>query len=167
MNSLNIVGVSFHIGFAAVDPPLFVQAIRDPRTVYDQARDFGYSSKVLDIGGGFSTESFQAMSQTLALALDRYLPGEFHIIAEPGLHFVASAFTLACNVIARRDVWSEGGNTGYMLYLNDDVYGKFMDSLLSHWRREPRVLLSASERSSSGAIEYSIWGLTATALTGS
>ena len=156
---LNVVGVSFHVGSAAVDPQLFVQAVRDSRTVFDQARELGYSPKVLDIGGGFSAESFQAMSQDLSLALDTYFPGNYDLIAEPGRYFVASAFTLACNIIARRDMWKEGGRAGYMLYLNDGVYGSFMDSLLSHWRREP-CILNTNGRSSSAVIEYSIWGPT-------
>ena len=46
-------------------------------------------------------------------ALDTYFPEAMgvRIIAEPGRFFVASAFTLAVNVIARRDVVIEKTGT--------------------------------------------------------
>jgi len=45
-------------------------------------------------------------------ALDTYFPATMgvRIIAEPGRYFVASAFTLVVNVIARRDVVTENSD---------------------------------------------------------
>ena len=45
-------------------------------------------------------------------SLDEHFPPEcgVKIIAEPGRYFVASAFTLCTNIIAKRDVISEEGN---------------------------------------------------------
>lgn len=157
---LNVVGVSFHVGSGATDPQVFVQAVQDSRAVFNQALDLGFSPNLLDIGGGFSGESFDAMSQILSEALNTYFSGDIQLIAEPGRYFVSSAFILASNIIARRDVVNEGGHKDYMLYMSDGVYGSFMDCLLSHWRREPRILTSACDKSSSAAINYSIWGPT-------
>ena len=158
---LKIVGVSFHVGSGARDPQLFAQATRDSRAVFDCARSLGHSPNVLDVGGGFSTESFEVMSQTLAIALDESFPGqEVELISEPGRYFVEYAFTLACNIIARREVREEASSPYYMLFLNDGVYHNFMDSLLSHLPRKPEVLLSSAEQASTVAIPYSIWGPT-------
>ena len=156
--ALNIIGVSFHIGSGASDPQLFVKAIEDARRVFDTAREIGHSMTVLDIGGGFSTHSFDDMSQILGISLDTYFPNDIEIIAEPGRFFVESVFTLACSVIGRRDVRDNDGNLVYMLTLNDGVYGNFMGSMLDGWRKEPHILQSHS--TADETIRYSVWGQT-------
>ncbi|KAL6712903.1 Ornithine decarboxylase [Lecanora helva] len=157
---LEIAGVSFHVGTASINPRVFVQAVRDSRIVFDLAQELGHSLRVLDVGGGFSTGSFEAISQTLATALDEYFSGDIELISEPGRYFVESAFTLACNIIARRGIGKEASCPSYMLYLNDGVYRNFMDCLLSHWRPKPRILNSTSENMPRKEIHYSIWGPT-------
>ncbi|KAL8846815.1 MAG: hypothetical protein Q9221_008123 [Calogaya cf. arnoldii] len=126
--------------YGATDPRLFVKALQDSLTVFEHARNLGYSLELLDVGGGFSSDSFNVMSQTLRKALDEHFPDKIRIIAEPGRYFVATAFAVACNVIARREVLSEDGPPHSMLTLNDGVYGSFMDCLLSHWQRQPFIL---------------------------
>ena len=157
---LNIVGVSFHVGSGATDPHVFAQAVHDSRAVFNLARNYGHSPKVLDVGGGFSTGNFEVMAHTLALALDEHFPGDFELLAEPGRYFVESAFTLACNVIARRGIRNLGSYDSCMLFLNDGVYQNFMDSLLSHWRPKPRILLTSNTDASTTECQYSIWGPT-------
>ena len=65
------------------------------------------------------------MAVVLAEAVDKHFPSGVRIIAEPGRFYTSSAFTLACNVIARRTVPNPGlgGSTCYMLYVNDGLYG--------------------------------------------
>ncbi|KAL8942522.1 MAG: hypothetical protein Q9216_001623 [Gyalolechia sp. 2 TL-2023] len=155
--SLDLVGVSFHIGSAATDPELFVKALQDSLTVFEQARKYGYTPSLMDVGGGFSAESFDAISQTLREALDLHFPSNVRVIAEPGRYFAATAFTVACKIIARRELWKEGGESHFMLTLNDGVYGSFMDCYLSHWQRQPRILQCASKEVPSQAIRYTIW----------
>ena len=159
--SLNVVGVSFHIGSAATDPGLFVKAIRDSRAVIDLAMGLGFSPKIVDVGGGFSHESFSQMAEPLYRALREYFPsGDYQFIAEPGRFFVASAFTLICQIIARRKIPGPDGRPKHMLFLNDGVYGNFIDNLLSKWRQKPYVLISAQRQSVENSIVYSIWGPT-------
>jgi len=79
------------------------------------------------------------------------------IIAEPGRYFVASAFTLAVNVIARRtikimaaatvvddtktnSVSKKTGTTSFMYYVNDGVYGSFNCVMFDHQVVHPYVL---------------------------
>lgn len=159
--NLDVIGVSFHIGTSAVDPLAFVQAVQDSRAVFDQALECGYSLRMLDIGGGFSDESFENMSRALAAALNKHFQGDsIKVIAEPGRYFVSSAFAVACSIIARREALDDDGERYYMLYLSDGVYGSFMDFLLSHWHREPQILACSSENSSGVAFRYKIWGPT-------
>ena len=169
--NLAVVGISWHTGSAATDPGLFVQAVKDARKVYDQGRSFGFALNTIDVGGGFSACSLSAMADSLLPALDEQFPGEhFILIAEPGRYFVETAFTIACQVIARRSIWSAPSPplspthtnkpAGYMLFLNDGVYGNFMDSLLSSWRRDPHILACAKTEELPSGVPYSIWGPT-------
>ncbi|KAK2737622.1 Ornithine decarboxylase [Onygenales sp. PD_40] len=164
---LNVVGVSFHVGSGAEDPKSFVKAVEDSRYVFDQAAEVGFDLKVLDVGGGFSEDTFERFASTLSDALDEHFPPHIRIIAEPGRYYVASAFTLAANVIARRDVSLEmsdsdsttsTANEAYMIYLNDGVYGNFSNIIFDHQHPVPQILTMESEVCA--PIEYSIWGPT-------
>ena len=158
---LNVVGVSFHVGSGASDPQSFVKAVQDSRAVFDQAADIGYNLGTLDVGGGFSSETFEEMAHVLSEALDNYFPPNIRIIGEPGRYYVASAFTLACNIIARRDIEDPATReTSYMLYLNDGVYGNFSSIIFDHQHPVPRILHSTSRDMPRAPIEYSIWGPT-------
>lgn len=164
---LNVVGVSFHVGSGAEDPKSFSSAVQDARFVFDQASQVGYDLKVLDVGGGFSDESFEYFAAALSDALDEYFPPHIRVIAEPGRYYVASAFTLAANVIARRDVSPSvsdsdsgtGPSETYMIYLNDGVYGNFSNIVFDHQHPVAQIL-TKDEFSSSAPVEYSIWGPT-------
>ena len=176
---LNVTGVAFHVGSGASDPEAFRQAVRDARFVFDQAAALGYELKTLDVGGGFVGETFDDMATVLSEALAEHFPPKIRIIGEPGRFYVSSAFTIACNVIARRAVEDKDlETTSYMLYLNDGVYGNFSSIMFDHQHPIPRVLKagrsiyfgsidhampsSAGRRhnANSRPIEYSIWGPT-------
>ncbi|MCJ1397094.1 Ornithine decarboxylase [Xylographa trunciseda] len=158
---LNVVGISFHVGSGASDPQSFVKAVQDSRTVFDQAANIGYNLKTLDVGGGFSGDTFEEMASVLSGALDEYFPPHVRIIGEPGRYYVASAFTLACNIIARRDMQDPAtGDTTYMLYLNDGVYGNFSSIIFDHQHPIARILSVANKVIKQEPTEYSIWGPT-------
>ena len=154
---LNVVGVSFHVGSGASDPQAFAKAVRDSRVVFDQAAHAGFDLKTLDVGGGFSGDSFEDMAHVLSDTLDDLFPPSVRIIGEPGRYYVSSAFTLACNVIARRDIQDPSTLvTSYMLYLNDGVYGNFSSIIFDHQHPAPRIL-SKHDRDDK-VVDYSIWG---------
>ncbi|CAI7676922.1 unnamed protein product [Penicillium pancosmium] len=163
---LKVVGVSFHVGSGAEDPRAFLKAVEDARLVFDQASEIGHEMHTLDVGGGFSGDTFEKFSGILSDALETYFPPHIRIIAEPGRYYVANAFTLAANVIARRDVPdpADPSRDAYMLYLNDGVYGNFSNIIFDHQHPVAQVLLSADNTSSksqdSETIAYSIWGPT-------
>lgn len=166
---LKVVGVSFHVGSGAEDPSAFVKAVQDARQVFDQATDIGHDLHTLDVGGGFSGDTFERFAGFLSEAIDAYFPPHVRVIAEPGRYYVANAFNLAVNVIARRDIPdpSDPSRDAYMVYLNDGVYGNFSNIIFDHQNPVAQILSCANgtkDSSANGAasdtIPYSIWGPT-------
>lgn len=187
---LNVVGVSFHVGSGASDPLAFLKAVRDAHLVFQQAAGYGFNLKTLDVGGGFcSNESFEQMSGVLRNALDEYFPAHsgINIIAEPGRFYVSHAFTIACNIIARRTLEDPNINmnvdpadststlvnraeNSYMLYVNDGLYGNFSSIMFDHQQPIAKVLRvggrntyntrAAHAVTGAQGVEYSIWGPT-------
>ncbi|KAL1882996.1 hypothetical protein VTK73DRAFT_518 [Phialemonium thermophilum] len=175
---LNVVGVSFHVGSGASDPLAFLKAVTDAHVVFQQAAAHGFEMKTLDVGGGFCSDStFEQMAGVLRDALDEYFPAHsgINLIAEPGRYYVSSAFTIACHIIARRAVEDPravaetlGGEGGYMLYVNDGLYGNFSSIMFDHQHPEAKVLRTGGRvlyntpaaTAKPGGIEYSIWGPT-------
>ncbi|CAI4034592.1 hypothetical protein SMKI_11G0370 [Saccharomyces mikatae IFO 1815] len=142
---LNLVGVSFHVGSGASDFTSLYKAVRDARTVFDKAAN-KYDLpplKILDIGGGFQFESFKESTAILRLALEKYFPigCGVDIIAEPGRYFVATAFTLASHVIAKRRL----SENEAMIYTNDGVYGNMNCILFDHQEPHPKTLYHGSQ----------------------
>ena len=57
--SMQVVGVSFHVGSGCHDASRYFQALRDARELFDIAKsEFGFDMKLLDIGGGFPGETY-------------------------------------------------------------------------------------------------------------
>ncbi|RMZ92662.1 hypothetical protein DV736_g124, partial [Chaetothyriales sp. CBS 134916] len=156
---LNLVGVSFHVGSGASDPRAFRTSVAEARAVFDEAEALGFALNMLDVGGGFVDETFETFATALNDALEDYFPGDVHIIGEPGRYYASNAFTLATNVIARRQVRdSVSDEAAYMLYLNDGVYGNFSNIIFDHQHPVPQVLYTASQTEK--MTEYSVWGPT-------
>ncbi|KAI1171229.1 ornithine decarboxylase [Nemania sp. FL0916] len=170
---LNVVGVSFHVGSGASDPMAFLKAVQDADVVFKQAYAHGFDMKTLDVGGGFSGDSFEMMAHVLREALDQYFPPHINIIAEPGRYYVSSAFTIACNIIARRTIENPAtGETSYMVYINDGLYGNFSSIMFDHQQPVAKILRTGMRTYYDNALaesvadgvcvgaEYSIWGPT-------
>lgn len=114
---VDVVGVSFHVGSGCYDAMAYSAAVASARTVFNIAKQEGFQFTLLDIGGGFPGQAnaklpFDEICAVLRPALDMYFPENMNvrIIAEPGRFFVASAFTLALSVIARRAVTRDDYN---------------------------------------------------------
>lgn len=171
---LNVVGVSFHVGSGASDPMAFYKAVYDAYEVFEQGRGYGFNMKTLDVGGGFCGDTFEDMAATLRDALDEYFPASsnVNIIAEPGRYYVSAAFTIACNIIARRTV--EGvlpaDEKSYMVYVNDGLYGNFSSIMFDHQHPVAKVLRTGTrtlyDNNAANACpegqgtRYSVWGPT-------
>lgn len=130
----------------------------------------------------FSTYRLLQISKIITSALDKNFPEGcgVRIIAEPGRYFVASAFTLACCVYAKRQVCpftshyhisiiifslslffinffqlydDEGDVKHAMYFLNDGVYGSFNCILYDH-QEVTAIPLKVNKHS---IVTFSIW----------
>eukprot|EP00002_Diphylleia_rotans_P006641 TRINITY_DN15_c0_g1_i5.p1 TRINITY_DN15_c0_g1~~TRINITY_DN15_c0_g1_i5.p1 ORF type:complete len:583 (-),score=130.93 TRINITY_DN15_c0_g1_i5:452-2200(-) len=107
--NLKLVGISFHVGSGCYDADAYVQAILLARRVFDLAKTFGFTLRLLDIGGGFPGNlsddeiSFGEIARRINPALDDNFGPEVQIIAEPGRYFVSAAFTLAAPIIRKHE----------------------------------------------------------------
>ncbi|CAG2115976.1 unnamed protein product [Medioppia subpectinata] len=146
---VNIIGCSFHVGSGCESADAYTEAIANAKYVFDLGRQLGFKMTFLDIGGGFPGTSvtkvrFEDTAEAVTKALDIHFPAvdelgnesNVTIIAEPGRYYVASAFTLATNIIAKRSVPMED-QTAMMYYLNDGVYGSFNCTIFDHWIVDP------------------------------
>ena len=93
----------------------FVDAIQNARTIMNYGIKLGFDMNLLDIGGGFpgntgTEDYFAEIASAVNRALDEHFPddGTVRVIAEPGRYYVASAYTLATNVIAIREMIEPG-----------------------------------------------------------
>lgn len=166
---LNVVGVSFHVGSGCQDSGAYRTAVASCRQVFDIATEIGFSMDLLDIGGGFPGSkgpyiSFEEIANVVNQSLDEHFPPDcgVKIIAEPGRYFVASAFTLCTNIIAKREIVSEEDNEPCcMYYVNDGVYGSFNCLIFDHAEVQPVPLIDPTDRPLQ---KCSVWGPTCDSL---
>uniref|UniRef100_A0A3B3ZS57 ornithine decarboxylase n=1 Tax=Periophthalmus magnuspinnatus TaxID=409849 RepID=A0A3B3ZS57_9GOBI len=173
---LDVIGVSFHVGSGCTDPLTYSQAISDARYVFDMGQnELGFTMDLLDIGGGFPGSDdvdlkFEEITAVINPALDKYFPVDhkLKIIAEPGRFYVASAYTLVVNIIAKKVILDDDnasdedeGTTDrtIMYYVNDGVYGSFNCILFDHAHCLPS-LHKQKPKPDEPLYPCSIWGPT-------
>lgn len=172
--NVDVIGVSFHVGSGCCDSKAYVQSISDARLVFEMASEFGYKMWLLDIGGGFpgtddAKVRFEEIAAVINPALDLYFPegSAVEIIAEPGRYYVASAFSLAVNIIAKKVVQLDncgsddeeiGPNKNIMYYVNDGVYGSFNCIFFDH--AHPKPILQKKPSPDQPVYTSSLWGPT-------
>ncbi|XP_034015322.1 ornithine decarboxylase isoform X2 [Thalassophryne amazonica] len=171
---LDVIGVCFHVGSGCTDPQTYHQAIADARCVFDMGNELGFNMNLLDIGGGFPGSDntqlkFEEITAVINPALDKYFPADsgVRVIAEPGRFYVASAYTLVVNIIAKKvivdnesacDEDDEITDRTLMYYINDGVYGSFNCILYDHAHCMP--ILPKKPKSDESMYTCSIWGPT-------
>uniref|UniRef100_A0A6G3MF66 Ornithine decarboxylase (Trinotate prediction) n=1 Tax=Henneguya salminicola TaxID=69463 RepID=A0A6G3MF66_HENSL len=142
--SLEVIGVSFHVGSGCFDASAYQTAILLSRKVFDIGSSMNISMSLLDIGGGFpgnldtqqNLNFFENVCDTINSCIDLYFPEDssIRIIAEPGRYYVSSAFHLACTVTSLRVSQIENSlEDSYSYFLNDGVYGSFNCIVFDHY----------------------------------
>lgn len=163
---LDIVGVAFHCGSGQTQSIAFGRSIVDAAAVFTQLRLFGFKPHVLDIGGGFPGEesgeaaaTFDEIAASVITALNAHFPEQeadqsgcpqLRVIAEPGRFFAHAAFTLACNIIGKKDRQRPERVTGEEPFsqdaiacsytIGDGIYGSFNCLLYDHAVAHPLPL---------------------------
>lgn len=119
---LNLVGISFYVGFRQKTSENIIESIKNARFLFDYAREnLNYLINILDIGGGFpgsshSLDLFSIMARQINNVLDEYFPedlfrklhenspAKFRIIAELGTYYTTSAYTLCSTIIGKKEL---------------------------------------------------------------
>ena len=131
---LIVEGLSFHVGSQTTNFENYVQAINLAASIFQEAKDRGYTKmNLLDIGGGFpapydaTVKPFRELARKINSELDRLFPKDVQILAEPGRFMVATAATAVSKIIGKavRD-----GKLCY--YIDDGVYHTFSGILFDH-----------------------------------
>jgi len=164
---INVVGVSFHVGSGCQNPEAFHDAVASARRVFNDAASIGFEFSYLDVGGGFpghdsARVSFKDITTVLNAALEKYFPEDsgVQIIGEPGRYYVASAGTLATNIVAKRVIVKDS-ERNVMYYVNDGAYGSFNCLLYDHATVTPIALREPKETTT---FRSSFWGPTCDSL---
>ncbi|XP_076105710.1 ornithine decarboxylase-like [Mytilus galloprovincialis] len=184
--TLNVIGVSFHVGSGCQEAEAYRAATEESRYVFDIGLAMGFDMTLLNIGGGYPGRSvpndkntFKEISTVVNKSLDKYFNGnDVRIIAEPGQFYVSSAFTIATNIISKKIVdkeienitpVSDGELHGFtdtlykqirMYYVNDGIYGCFFDCLLYPGWFVPSHFKDDDEK----VYDSAIWGPTCDAV---
>lgn len=125
--SMDLAGVTFHVGSQCLNPDNWVQGIRAAQRVFSAMRQRGFRPRLLNLGGGFPVQmaaEVPSISQIGALINAELASHDngFTVIAEPGRNLVASAGCLVTRVIGtairKGQRW---------LYLDTGVYGGLME----------------------------------------
>lgn len=171
---LSVIGLAFHVGSGAKNSRAFDDAIGRCRDLFKAGMDVGHEMRLLDIGGGFSQETFTYMAKNVKHSIAQNFNGiNVEVVAEPGRYIVQGAMTAACQIIAQRDAIETGSLQKQqaqqeveplpMLYLNDGMYGIFHDCIFEPVP-QPHVLRSSNKylppAQKKAMQNYTIWGPT-------
>jgi ornithine decarboxylase len=165
--SLNVIGVSFHIGSGCTDASAFSDAIQISRDVFNKAENVGFEFSLLDVGGGFPGDPtapvpLSDIAPVLNAALDNHFPESsgIRVIGEPGRYYVASSTTVAVTLVSKREFRAEepGQPSTWSYYVNDGTYGTFNNVMYDHAEPIARPLIP--ELYSGDLFTTTIWGPT-------
>lgn len=141
--SLNLVGISFHVGSGCRSAQAFFNAVKIAKIAFNMAEIIGFRFKYLDVGGGFpgGGGDIEAISEQLNMAIRTFFPdGCCEVIAEPGRYFACQSFNLVTRIHAIHKT-SEGFN----YYINDGVYGSFNCIIFDHASPTPEIWEQSEE----------------------
>ena len=162
---LQVKGIAFHVGTGVKEAVGYAAAISQCKHVLQEAKELGFEIDTIDIGGGFGHETFKNVSSVVSASLAT-LPSGLRIIAEPGRFFVATAYTLACQVVGvRHNQFPHIAKSQHdRLYLSDGVFGNFMNVLVEKLDPEAHLIKCPTRtrtcNGSHSSHTYSLWGPT-------
>jgi ornithine decarboxylase len=131
---LTVAGLSFHVGSQTTNFENYMQAINMAALIFKEVKERGYDQMdLLDIGGGFpapydeSVKPFSELAKRINTELNRLIPEDIKIIAEPGRFMVATTATAVSKIIGKA---VRHGKLCY--YIDDGVYHTFSGVIFDH-----------------------------------
>lgn len=119
-----ITGISFHVGSGCENPLQYKDAIEFAAgEAFDILRRYKHKPKVVDIGGGFSSdpEVFLKTAKVIQETI-KYIPDFRTLIAEPGRFFAQPSQDLFVKVIAKKPSLN---GIGFRYVIDESLYGHF------------------------------------------
>lgn len=133
--NLNVVGVSFHVGYRSNCPDTFYESLESAMKVIEIAEQHGYEIKYVNIGGGFPGYDWdvdvwlpqiaEKINQGIDKILERYPNITF--FGEPGRFMVARFMTLAVQVVGKKKATETACDFYYTI--TEGSYGMFRGSV--------------------------------------
>lgn len=133
---LNMMGIAFHVGSQSENPHTWEAAFEAAGDTIRRLTAAGIHIRMLNIGGGFPSvytekiASIKEIAKAINEAIDKYIPENIDIVAEPGRYVVADSSVIASSVIGRE----HRGNSEW-LFLDMGVFQGLMETLeMEGWR---------------------------------
>jgi ornithine decarboxylase len=138
-----LIGVSFHVGSGAASPNAFTHAISECKDFVDMAKSMGFDPRIIDIGGGFSKNTLNQLSNPILQSLsEHFSETDYQWIAEPGRYFAEDAMTLYTKVMGIR----ENADATMNYIITDGLYGSFNGLLYDHSVIEPKTFKHLTDK---------------------
>lgn len=161
---INVVGVSFHT--FRQSPHVYQALICAAGKLFDVAEKYGFSFKLLDIGGGFFSGAnafvpFNEAASAVREALDKYFSHrpDVRVIAEPGRFFSTTVFSMAACVIGFSPYAGDKDESEtYGYTLSDGIFGSlYNDFVRKYFELKPMPL---SDEIQTPLYRTTLWGPT-------
>jgi ornithine decarboxylase len=153
-----ITGVSFHVGSGCENPLQYKDAIEYAGgEVFNILRRYKHNPKVIDIGGGFSSDP--SVFLKTAKVIQDSIPKNRTLIAEPGRFFAQPSQDLFVKVIAKK---SGLGGKGFRYVIDESLYGHFSCIPFDH--QTPAWVRVSQDTTPRDKIEGIIFGRTCDSL---
>lgn len=151
-NNLNLKGISIHIGSGSSDASGFSKGIQVIRETYDEAIKKGLNFKIIDIGGGFTSNKVElnpintklclfddqakAINNAMRDLFNEKEQKELFLISEPGYFFSNSLFASVVKIVNFK---IRGDKVYY--FLSEGVYGSLCVSILEPFSFFPDYII--------------------------
>jgi len=159
-SQIPITGVSFHVGSGCENPLQYKDAIEFAAgEVFNILRRYKHNPKVIDIGGGFSSNP-DVFLKTAKVIQDtiKDIPKNRILIAEPGRFLAQPSQDLFVKVIAKKPGL---GGKGFRYVIDESLYGHFSCIPFDH---QTPAFIRVSEDIPRNKAEGTIFGRTCDSL---
>jgi len=150
---LNVVGISFHVGSGCRNKLQYKTAIEDCHKVSEIAKNLDIKIELIDIGGGYDTDTFEEIAQVLNETIKEYFYDKesdkyfVEFIAEPGRFLVANSHTLVLSIINKKiKINKDTKEKEIIYYVNDGIYSSLNNIIHDHFVITNNNLFPFNER---------------------
>lgn len=125
---LEVIGLTFHVGSQAANTGVWDKALALCERLIKQAADAGVHLTVINLGGGFPVQytkedpSFRQTARAVQAAVNKHLPKDIDLIAEPGRFICAESSVIVSTIIG---VEERDGKT--WLFIDTGAFQSFIE----------------------------------------